>query len=112
MFPYMSHTLLLAFCLSFFLVFFLFSLLSIFLSYTQEGSDDASSSIYTCERKNEPIRPGDCLLYYSPVFAAGDKRGKREATVISVDPKRNPILMLSNSEHLPENTQVCRVKIM
>ena len=64
------------------------------------------------DRKSEPIRPGDVVLYYSHIYPFGDKRGRTEATVISVDPRRKPILILSNSDFLPDSSQVARIQIM
>lgn len=58
------------------------------------------------ERKTEPIRPGDVVSYASHIF------GPRIASVLSVNPNRNPVLVLDNAEHLPRDAQVKRVKIM
>lgn len=80
--------------------------------YTQDNPDADDPVPSSGARKNEPIRPGDVILYFDPIFPAGDKRGRREATVISVDPRRKPVLVLSNSAVLQDSTQVCRTKIM
>ena len=60
------------------------------------------------EKKKEKIRPGDILSYESPIFFSGDKRGKRKATVLSVDPHRDPVLTLDNGEVLSTDVQVRR----
>lgn len=61
----------------------------------------------------EPIRPGDVIEYYHPLFIFGDKRGLRTATVISVDPKnRNSVLTLNNGESLPIDVKVRRIKTL
>jgi hypothetical protein len=62
-------------------------------------------------KKKEPIRVGDVISYYSRIFRWGDERGKRIATVLSVDPNRSPILVLDNGEILPEDTKVQRIKV-
>lgn len=61
---------------------------------------------------NEPIRPGDVIEYYSPIYVAGDPRGLRRATVLSIDPKDSMPLVLSNGEGLPNNVKVKRIKVM
>jgi len=63
------------------------------------------------EQSNEPIRPGDVIEYYSPIFVAGDARGLRQATVLSTDPHDDMPLVLSNGEGLPTNTKVKRIKV-
>jgi len=69
------------------------------------GSDEEE------EQSNEPIRPGDVIEYYSPIFVAGDARGLRQATVLSTDPNDDMPLVLSNGEGLPTNTKVKRTKV-
>jgi len=64
------------------------------------------------EKAKEPIRPGDVVEYYSHVYVAGDKRGRRIAKVLSVDPERSPILVLDNGECIPSDTQIRRTKVM
>lgn len=61
---------------------------------------------------NEPIRPGDVIEYYSPIYVAGDPRGLRRATVLSIDPKDSMPLVLSNGEGLPSTVKVKRVKVI
>ena len=63
-------------------------------------------------KSKEPIRPGDVIEYSSFLFVAGDKRGHREATVISVDPNREPVLVLDNGEVLPSDSTIRRTKIL
>ena len=64
------------------------------------------------ERSNEPIRPGDVIEYYSPIYVAGDPRGLRQSTVLAVDPKDDSSpLVLDNGEGLPTNTKVKRIKV-
>ena len=88
--------------------------------YTQDwGEDDeykdikhASAMTLEPSKKKEPIRPGDVISYHSHVYVSGDKRGLREATVLSVNAKGNPILRLSNGDCLPKDTQIKRIKIV
>ena len=77
-------------------------------------NDEVYGSAITLNRsKNkEPIRPGDVIAYHSHIFVAGDKRGLREARVLSVNANGNPILKLSNGDSLPKDTQIKRIKIM
>ena len=63
-------------------------------------------------KSKEPIRPGDVIEYSSFLFVAGDKRGHREARVISVDPKRDPALVLDNGDVLPNDTRIRRIKVL
>jgi len=78
------------------------------------SDDDMYASAVTLEpsRKKEPIRPGDVICYHSHMCVAGDKRGLRTTTVLSVDAKGDPILKLSNGEYLPKDTQIKRTQIM
>ena len=62
--------------------------------------------------KTEMIRPGDILNYYSHLHVKGDSRGFREATVLSVNPRGKPILVLDNGEFLPSDTEIKRLKVM
>ena len=71
-----------------------------------------SASSITFDQNCEPMKPGDVLLYYTHLYPAGDERGRREATVIDIDPMGKPILTLSNSECLLDDTQVCRIKTL
>jgi hypothetical protein len=77
-----------------------------------QATSDESDAFATTDRKNERITPGDVILYYDSIFPAGDKRGKRTATVIAVDPRGKPKLRLSNSDALQDSTQVCRIKVL
>lgn len=63
-------------------------------------------------KSKEPIRPGDIIEYSSFLFVAGDKRGHREARVISVDPSRDPALVLDTGEILPNDTKIRRTKVL
>ena len=38
-------------------------------------------------KKNEPMRPGDMMQCWDPIFVSGDKRGLKEASVLSVNCK-------------------------
>ena len=63
------------------------------------------------ETSNEPIRVGDVIEYYSPIHVAGDPRGLRQATVLSIDPKNEFPLVLDNAECIPNDTNVKRIKV-
>ncbi|KAL7509978.1 hypothetical protein ACHAXN_009295 [Cyclotella atomus] len=80
--------------------------------YTQAMNFDPDSNNLDDEVSNEPMRSGDVIEYYSPMFVVGDKRGLRQATVLAVSPDADVILNLSNGECLPEDTRVKRIKVM
>ena len=63
-------------------------------------------------KSKEPIRPGDVIEYSSFLFVAGDKRGHRVARVISVDPKRDPALVLDTGDVLSNDTRIRRIKVL
>ena len=65
-----------------------------------DTTGDEDSSVFL-DKSNEPICPGDVILYYCPMSVAGDPRGLRTATVLSVDPNDSIPLVLGNSEGLP-----------
>jgi hypothetical protein len=64
------------------------------------------------EKRSEPLRPGDVIQYCSPIFCAGDPRGRRTAIVISTDPSsRDCMISLDNCEALPNEHLIKRVKV-
>lgn len=85
------------------------------IPYTQAISfdpDNFDEPMDENETSNEPLRVGDVIEYYSPIFVAGDPRGLREATVLAIDPKKEYPLVLDNAEYIPNDTSVKRVKVM
>ena len=80
--------------------------------YTQAMNFDPEMNNLDVEVSNEPMRPGDVIEYYSPIFVVGDTRGLRQATVLAIDPKKDVILDLSNAECLPNDTRVKRIRVM
>jgi len=82
--------------------------------YTQNLEDDGIEDGIPIgnEKKTEPIRPGDVITYTCPIHVAGDKRGIRTASVKAVRPKEKTILILSNGEFLPSDTNIRRIKVM
>lgn len=64
------------------------------------------------EKKIEPLRPGDVIQYTCPIFVFGDRRGRRQATVLSTDPHREPMLVLDTGEFLPENCIIQRIQVL
>ena len=79
--------------------------------YTLANTNDPDN-FKTNGQSNEPIWHGDTVKYYSPVFAAGNSCGLREAVVIAVAPDKEMPLTLSNGECLPDCTKVKIVKVM
>ena len=60
----------------------------------------------------EPIRPGDVIEYYNPIFVYGNPQGLRRATVMSIYPKRKFKLVLDDGELLPKDHRVKRIKVL
>lgn len=78
------------------------------------SSDDESSSCgFTSPGRQdgrEPLRAGDVIAYTCPVFTAGAAHGRREATVVGIDPTHSDFpLVLDNCECLPSDTFVQRI---
>jgi hypothetical protein len=73
--------------------------------------DDDFQDIFT-DKQTKPLWPGDIVEYSHLLFVKGDHRGYREATVLSTDPDRNPVLVLSNGECLPSDTAVKRKSVL
>ena len=82
------------------------------IPYTQAITFDPDDFGTVEGQSNEPIRPGDVIEYYCPIFVSGDARGLRQATVLAVDPNDVMPLVLSNGEGLPNGTKVKRIKVM
>jgi len=85
---------------------------------TNDSDDDSMDmgifNLHKCKKSNEPIRPGDVIEYWNPIFVKGSAQGKRTATVLSVDPSNDNdcSLRLSNMEAIPDTTEIRRVKTM
>ncbi|KAL7551083.1 hypothetical protein ACHAWF_014281 [Thalassiosira exigua] len=79
--------------------------------YTQAITFDPDDFGTGGDRSDEPIRPGDVIEYYSPIFVAGDPRGQRHATVLTVKADEDSSLVLSNGEVIPDDTKVKRIKV-
>jgi len=60
------------------------------------------------DKPKEPLRPGDVLLYYHPMYVAGARAGLRITQVLEVNPHQDICLELDNGEVLPKDTQVKR----
>lgn len=82
------------------------------IPYTQAITYDPDDFGTVEGQSNEPIRPGDVIEYYCPIFVTGDPRGLRQATVLAVDPNHVMPLVLSNGEGLLSSTSVKRIKVM
>jgi hypothetical protein len=83
--------------------------------YTQAlGSaeeDEEISAFRGCSHKRkEPLRPGDVIMYYNPIFIAGKVEGLRKAHVLETDPDADFPLELDNGEYIPKDTTVKRIK--
>jgi hypothetical protein len=80
--------------------------------YTQNLGifDDSVLALELSDKKNEPLRPGDVILYNNPVFVAGSRESIRVTQVMSTDPDLGMPLSLANGEFLPADTYVRRIK--
>ncbi len=52
------------------------------------------------------LKPGDVIMYFSPVFVFGNKEGLRVAQVLCTEPKTESPLVLSSTESLPSDIRV------
>ena len=62
-------------------------------SSDDDTTGDEDSSVLL-DKTNEPICPGDEMLYYCPMSVAGDPSGLCTTTVLSVDPNDSMPLVL------------------
>ena len=87
---------------------------SISSSYTKGCDFDCDSFNFEDDGKTsrEPLRVGDMISYYHPLFVAGDRRGYRKTRVTKIEPENEFPLTLLNSECIPRGTTVTRVEIM
>jgi len=67
-------------------------------------------------QSNEPIKPGDVIEYFSPIYVMGDERGRRITTVISVNPNNKNsnrgVIKVNNDEYLPLDLKIRRIKTL
>mmetsp|Transcript_37853 Transcript_37853/g.81714 ORF Transcript_37853/g.81714 Transcript_37853/m.81714 type:complete len:416 (+) Transcript_37853:188-1435(+) len=90
-------------------------------SEEDDNEEDARGSKRSCrrsidkqEQRTERLRPGDRIEYYAKQFVAGDPGGLREATILSIDPKGDPILTVDAAftclepDHQVKLLQRCR----
>jgi hypothetical protein len=82
-------------------------------TYTNAGNYDSDNFGIFEGKSKEPIRPGDVIQYYSPIFVTGDPQGLCETTVLSIDPanKLYP-LVPCNGKGLPSTNMVKRIKVI
>jgi hypothetical protein len=62
------------------------------------------------DNKNDKLRVGDVIEYTNTIMVAGDPRGHRVATILSVRPKQEYRLVLDNAELLPSDTLIRRIQ--
>jgi len=79
-------------------------------SDTEESSSDDDGTDGVCERKTELIRPGDVIEYTDTMAVQGDKHYRKTSKILSVDPRRTPVLVLESGDILPQETLVKRIK--
>jgi hypothetical protein len=61
---------------------------------------------------DEPLRAGDTIFYYDPLFVAGSPQGRRTTTIAKVDTTRDLVLLLDNGDALPITHYVKRVQFI
>ena len=82
-----------------------------FSFYTTASTYDSDENIWKTGVSKEALVPGDVIEYFSPIFVAGDERGRRVTEVLSTSATNNEVpLVLANAEVLPSDTKVRRVK--
>jgi hypothetical protein len=79
-------------------------------AYTMADSFDPDKQTFI-EKSKEPIRPGDVINYYCPIFESGEPHGLRENSVLAVVPNDKFPLVVSNGDGLPSTTQVKHIKV-
>mmetsp|Transcript_3676 Transcript_3676/g.4324 ORF Transcript_3676/g.4324 Transcript_3676/m.4324 type:complete len:515 (+) Transcript_3676:177-1721(+) len=81
---------------------------------SHDSDEDSLSDMESIEykHKSESIRPHDIIEYYEPIGIFGDKRWLKQAQVLAVDPRGDPILQLSDGNYLDKETKVKRVMIL
>ncbi len=79
-------------------------------AYTTADNFDPDKLLCS-DKSTEPIRPGDVILYYCPIFVTGNPRGLQETTILAVNPNGNNPLGLSNGDGIPNTTHVKRIKV-
>ncbi len=77
-----------------------------------ESNSDSDLSIFNTayKHKSEPLRPLDVIEYYPPTAIFGDHRFLEITQILSVDPRRNPIMKLTNQAYLDSDVKVKRIK--
>jgi hypothetical protein len=68
---------------------------------------DGQTRVYT-NIENEPLKAGDVIFYYDPIFVAGSHQGERTSTILRVDMSRDLVLLLDNGNALPLSQYVKR----
>ncbi len=61
---------------------------------------------------DEPLKPGDVIIYWHALYVCGNPMGERYATVREINPDRYLILRLDTMDPLHCTHKVKRVKIM
>ena len=75
------------------------------------GDDAKLLASSLSNKRKEPLRPGDVILYHNPMFVAGTRQSLRVTQVVKTDPtQRNIPLELDNGEILPSDTRVKRIR--
>jgi hypothetical protein len=93
------------------------------IPYTQDfGAGQRSKSSALLGKPTEPLRAGDVIFYYNPVFVAGTKQAVTVTQILAIDPsvmKKNKKgqyesdvfpLDLENAAMIPTDTYISRIK--
>ena len=81
------------------------------LHATSLDADETSTPGFE-EKSNEPMRPVDVAQCWDPMFCSGDEEGLKEVTIMSRNPKRCPVLILSSGDMFPPDANVKRLRVI
>jgi hypothetical protein len=80
--------------------------------YTQTYAPEEEDYWTSLVLPDEPLRAGDVITYWSPIFVCGHPEGGRTTTVLEVVPQRRSPLVLDNDEVLDKTQQVRQLKVI
>ena len=82
-----------------------------FLSASANYDPDSFKPHHIGEAKsNESLHLGNIIAYYNPLFVWGNFIGFCQAMILSIEPKKECLLVLDNGMILPWSTKVERIK--
>ena len=80
-------------------------------SFALEGASPLQRPLGPTKANQEPLRPGDVIQYWHPIFVAGDPQGHRVTQIMAIHPHRTDfVLDLDNGDLLPKDHRIQRVQ--